>query len=40
MEPLERYWKKQWTAKTEAEVVADFGAHGIEALVVASTSSR
>ena len=35
VEPLGRYWKKQWTAKTEAEVVADFEAHGIEALVVA-----
>jgi uncharacterized protein len=35
VEPLGRYWKKQWTAKTEDEVVADFQAHGIEALVVA-----
>ena len=35
VEPLGRYWKKQWTAKTEAEVAADFQAHGIEALLVA-----
>ena len=35
VEPLGRYWKEQWTAKTETEVVADFQAHGIEALVVA-----
>lgn len=35
VEPLGRYWKKHWTAKTEEEVVADFGAHGIEAVLVA-----
>jgi uncharacterized protein len=34
-EPLSRYWKRQWTAKTEDEVVADFQAHGIEAVLVA-----
>lgn len=32
---LGEYWKRQWTARTEAEVVADFGAHGIEAVLVA-----
>ncbi len=35
VEPLGRYWKKQWTARTEDEVVADFQAHGIEAVLVA-----
>jgi uncharacterized protein len=35
VEPLGRYWKKQWTAKTEEEVVADFVGHGIEAVLVA-----
>jgi uncharacterized protein len=35
VEPLGRYWKRQWTAKTEEEVVADFRAHGIEAVLVA-----
>ena len=35
VEPLGRYWKKEWTARTEEEVVADFRAHGIEAVLVA-----
>jgi uncharacterized protein len=35
VEPLGRYWKRQWTASTEDEVVADFRAHGIEAVLVA-----
>ena len=35
MEPLSRYWKKAWVAKGEDEVVADFQAHGIEAMLVA-----
>ena len=35
VEPLSRYWKKQWTARTEAEVVADFRAHGVEGVLVA-----
>ncbi len=35
VEPLGRYWNKQWKAKTEDEVVADFRAHGIEAVLVA-----
>jgi predicted TIM-barrel fold metal-dependent hydrolase len=35
VEPLGRYWKKQWQAKTEDEVVADFDAHRIEAVLVA-----
>jgi uncharacterized protein len=34
-EALGRYWKKQWTALTEAEAVAGFRAHGIEAVLVA-----
>lgn len=32
---LGRYWNRQWTAMTEAEVAADFAAHGIEAVLVA-----
>ena len=28
-------WKKHWTARTEEEVVADFQAHGMEAVLVA-----
>ncbi len=35
VEPLSRYWKKQWTARSEAEVVADFQSHGVEAVLVA-----
>ena len=35
VEALGRYWRKQWTARAEAEVVADFRAHGIEAVLVA-----
>ncbi len=35
VEPLGRYWKKHWTARTEEEVVADFQAHGMEAVLVA-----
>ena len=35
VEPLGRYWKKEWAARAEEEVVADFRAHGIEAVLVA-----
>jgi uncharacterized protein len=35
VEPLGRYWNKQWTAKPEDEVAADFVTHGIEAVLVA-----
>ncbi len=35
VEALGRYWKREWTARTEDEVAADFRAHGIEALLVA-----
>ncbi|HWG60427.1 MAG TPA: amidohydrolase family protein [Streptosporangiaceae bacterium] len=34
VEPLGRYWNKRWTAKPELDVVQDFGAHGIEAMLV------
>lgn len=34
-EELARYWKRQWTAMPEQEVVAGFRAHGIEAVLVA-----
>ncbi len=34
-EALGRYWKRQWTPLTEADVVAGFRAHGIEAVLVA-----
>lgn len=32
---LSRYWNRQWRAKEEGEVVADFQTHGIEAVLVA-----
>jgi predicted TIM-barrel fold metal-dependent hydrolase len=35
VEELSRYWRRSWVAKTEDEVVADFGAHEIEAVLVA-----
>jgi predicted TIM-barrel fold metal-dependent hydrolase len=35
VEPLGRYWKRDWRARSEADVVADFQAHRIEAIVVA-----
>src|SRR5579875_1977035 len=35
VEHLSRYWKRDWAARSEAEVVADFRAHGIEAVLVA-----
>ena len=34
-EPLSRYWKKPWMARGEEDVVADFRAHRIEAVLVA-----
>jgi uncharacterized protein len=34
-EYLSRYWKREWIARSEREVVADFRAHGIEAVLVA-----
>ncbi len=35
VEALGRYWKRQWTPKTEDDVVAGFRAYGIEAVLVA-----
>lgn len=35
VEALGRYWGRSWTAKSEAEVVAEFKKHGVEALLVA-----
>jgi uncharacterized protein len=35
VEPLGRYWNRQWTAKSEEDVAADFVEHGIEAVLVA-----
>jgi hypothetical protein len=35
VEPLGRYWNRQWTGKTEDEVAAGFVEHGIEAVLVA-----
>lgn len=34
VEQLGRYWKREWTAKTEQDVVADFRAYGIEAVLI------
>ncbi len=33
-EPLSRYWKRDWRARPEDEVIADFQEHGIEAVLV------
>lgn len=35
VEPLGRYLNRQWTAKSEDEVAADFVEHGVEAVLVA-----
>lgn len=32
---LAKYWNRQWTAKTEPEVVKEFAAAGVEAVLVA-----
>lgn len=35
VEALGKYWRRQWVAKSESEVVADFQAHGVQAVLVA-----
>lgn len=35
VEALGRYWKRSWTAKTEAEVAQEFRSAGVEAVLVA-----
>ncbi|HYL07833.1 MAG TPA: amidohydrolase family protein [Candidatus Udaeobacter sp.] len=35
MSALARYWKHEWTARSEEDVVADFRAAGVEAVLVA-----
>jgi uncharacterized protein len=35
VDALAQYWNRPWTAKTEAEVVADFTMAGVEAVLVA-----
>jgi predicted TIM-barrel fold metal-dependent hydrolase len=35
VEALARYWKRDWTWKAEEEVVAEFAAAGVEAVLVA-----
>ena len=35
VEALAKYWKRDWVAKTEAEVIREFTAAGIEACLVA-----
>jgi uncharacterized protein len=35
VEALATYWKRDWVAKSEEEVVREFAQHGIEALLVA-----
>ena len=35
VEALAKYWKREWVAKPEAEVVAEFEAAGVEAVLVA-----
>lgn len=35
VEALAKYWKRDWVAKTEAEVISEFTAAGVEACLVA-----
>ena len=35
VEALAKYWKRQWTWKSEAEVIAEFEQAGVEAMLVA-----
>ena len=35
VDALAKYWKRSWTAKTEADVVQDFTDAGVEAILVA-----
>ena len=35
VEALAKYWKRDWAAKTEAEVISEFTAAGVEACLVA-----
>jgi predicted TIM-barrel fold metal-dependent hydrolase len=35
VEALAKYWKRPWTAKSEADVVAEFASAGVEAVLVA-----
>ena len=35
VEALAKYWKRDWVAKTEAEVISEFTAVGVEACLVA-----
>lgn len=35
VEALAKYWKRSWTAKSEAEVVKDFAEAGVQAVLVA-----
>ena len=35
VEALAKYWKRDWAAKTEAEVIREFSAAGVEACLVA-----
>ena len=35
VEALAKYWKRDWVAKTEAEVIGEFTAAGVEACLVA-----
>jgi uncharacterized protein len=35
VEALATYWKRAWVAKTEDEVIAEFGSAGVEAVLVA-----
>ena len=35
VEALAKYWKREWVARTEEEVIKDFTDYGIEAVLVA-----
>ena len=35
VDALAKYWNRPWTARSEAEVIEDFAAAGVEAVLVA-----
>ena len=35
VDALAKYWNREWSAKTEAEVISDFAEAGVESCLVA-----
>ena len=35
VEALAKYWKRDWSAKSEEDVIAEFTEYGVEAVLVA-----